>query len=403
MSAGDAGPISGFVVGGGERWRDPFPMYRWLREHDPVHFVEAGDYWVLSRFADVSAAAIDTQMFSSARGLTFTSNERELVGLDRDATPIVMMDPPEHTEFRRLLARGFTPKRVVELEPAIRAFVGQRIDRLRAAGSGDIVADVFKPLPSFVVAHYLGVPTSDRARFDRWTDAIVAANARGGALGAPEAVGEMIEYFAALAERRRRDPGDDTISDLVRLQAAGVAVSVVQILGYAFTMVAGGNDTTTGLLGGAAVLLTVHLDQREALIEAPDMIPNAVDEFLRLTSPVQGLARTVTHDLDLHGRLIREHTKVLLLFAAANRDPDEFGPTAEDCDVTRNIDRILSFGFGPHHCLGAAVAKLQARVALEELLARCPRFAVDPDEGRYADGSFVRRYASLPFIADTTS
>jgi cytochrome P450 len=403
MRAGDAGPISGFVHGGGERWRDPFPMYRWLREHDPVHFVEAGGYWVLSRFADVAAAAIDTQLFSSARGLTFTDDERELVGLDREATPIVMMDPPEHTEFRRLLARGFTPKRVVELEPAIRAFVGERIDRLRTAGFGDIVVDVFKPLPSFVVAHYLGVPTSDRARFDRWTDAIVAANAHGGTLGASEAVGEMIEYFAALAERRRREPGDDTISDLVRLQADGVAVSVVQILGYAFTMVAGGNDTTTGLLGGAAVLLTDHVDQREAMIETPDIIPAAVDEFLRLTSPVQGLARTVTRDLDVHGRLIPENAKVLLLFAAANRDHDEFGPTAEDCDVTRNIDRILSFGFGPHHCLGAAAAKLQARVALEELLTRCPRFAVDPDQARYADGSFVRRHASLPFIADTSS
>jgi len=401
MNAGEPAPGSGFVAGGGEGWRDPFPMYRWLREHDPVHHVERGDYWVLSRFADVSAAAIDTGLFSSARGLTFTYDERELVGLDRDATPIVMMDPPEHTEFRRLLARGFTPRRVVDLEPAIRSFVTERIERLLAAGSGDIVAELFKPLPSLVVAHYLGVPESDRDRFDRWTDAIVAANADGGLLGAPEAVGEMIEYFAALAERRRHDPGDDTISDLVRLQAEGVDVSIVQILGYAFTMVAGGNDTTTGLLGGAAVLLTQEPQQRQTMIESPDIISNAVDEFLRLTSPVQGLARTVTRDVELHGRLIPKDKKVLLLFAAANRDPVEFGPTAEECDVTRNIDRILSLGFGPHHCLGFAVAKLQARVTLEELLARCPRFAVDPDRGEFAAGSFVRRHRSLPFVADT--
>jgi hypothetical protein len=375
-------------------------MYRWLRDHDPVHYVEDGDYWVLSRFADVAQAAVDTDTFSSARGLTFTYDERELVGLDRDATPIVMMDPPEHAEFRKLLARGFTPRRVVTLEPAIRAFVAERIERLRAAGSGDVVAEVFKPLPSFVVAHYLGVPESDRDRFDGWTDAIVAANATGGPLGATEAVGEMIAYFAELVERRRTEPGDDTISDLVQLEAQGVQVSIVQILGYAFTMIAGGNDTTTGLLGGAAVLLTLEPDQRRAIMESRDLISNAVDEFLRLTSPVQGLARTVTRDVDLHGHLVPRDKKVLLLYAAANRDPAEFGPTADECDVTRGMHRILSFGFGPHHCLGAAAAKLQARVTLEELLTRCPRFAVDPDRGQYATGSFVRRHSSLPFVAD---
>jgi len=392
--------ISGFVPCGGERWRDPFPMYRWLREHDPLHYVEDGGYWVLSRFDDVSAAAIDTATFSSARGLTFAYDERARAGLDHDATPIVMMDPPEHTDFRRLLARGFTPKRVVDLEPAIREFVVTRIERLRANGAGDVAAELFKPLPSFVVAHYLGVPASDRDRFDRWTDAVVAANAAGDVLAAPEAIGEMIEYFAALVERRRHDPGDDTITDLVRLQDDGVPVSLVQILGYAFTMVAGGNDTTTGLLGGSAELLTRLPDQRRILLDAPEAIPNAVDEFLRLTSPVQGLARTATVDVELHGRVIPQDKKVLLLYGSANRDPAEFGPDAEECDVTRSINRMMSFGFGPHHCLGAAVARLQARVALEELLARCPRFVVDAERGQFASGPFVRRYASLPFTAD---
>ncbi len=391
---------NGFVPCGGESWRDPYPMYQWLREHDPVHYVEDGDYWVLSRFADVADAAIDTASFSSAMGLTFTYDERERVGLDRDATPIVMMDPPEHTEFRRLLARGFTPRRVVDLEPAIRAFVGTRIKRLRAAGSGDVVAEVFKPLPSFVVAHYLGVPESDRDQFDAWTDAIVAANAAGDPLGVSEAIGQMIEYFAALAEWRRHDPADDTVSDLVRHQ--GVAVSIVQILGYAFTMVAGGNDTSTGLLGGAAEYLTRLPDQRRVLIDTPEVIPRAVEEFLRLTSPVQGLARTTTRDVELHGRVIPEAKKVMLLYASGNRDADEFGPTADECDVTRLSHRILSFGFGPHHCLGAAAARLQARVALEELLARCPRFAVDAERGEFAEGAFVRRYAALPFVADAT-
>jgi cytochrome P450 len=178
-------------------------------------------------------------------------------------------------------------------------------------------------------------------------------------------------------------------------------VSLVQILGYAFTMIAGGNDTTTGLLGGAAVLLTSDPDQRRLLVESPELIPGAIDELLRLTSPVQGLARTTTRDVEVRDRLIPEGRKVLLLYASANRDPAEFGPMAEECDVTRGSSRILSFGFGPHHCLGAAVAKLQARVALEELLARCPRFAVDADRGEYASGPFVRRHRALPFVADT--
>ena len=404
MSSTDAVPagITGFVAGGGDRWRDPHPMYRWLRENDPVHHVVDGDYWVLSRFDDVAGAAIDTPSFSSAQGLTVTYGERESVGLDCDAMPIVMMDPPEHTDFRRLLARGFTPRRVAELEPAIRTFVTERIERLRAAGSGDIVAEVFKPLPSFVVAHYLGVPASDRDHFDGWTDAIVAANADGGPLGAAEAVGEMIEYFVALADRRRREPGDDTITDLVRLQEDGAPVSIVQVLGYAFTMVAGGNDTTTGLLGGASVLLTQEPGQRRILVDEPASIPNAIDEFLRLTSPVQGLARTMTRDVERHGRVIPEGRKVLLLYASANRDEAMFGPSADTCDVTRRSDRILSFGFGPHHCLGAAVAKLQARVTLEELLDRCPRFAVDAERGEFAGGAYVRRYATLPFLADAT-
>jgi cytochrome P450 len=376
-------------------------MYRWLREHDAVHHVEHGGYWVLSRFADVSAAAIDTESFSSASGLTFTYDDRALVGLDHDATPLVMMDPPEHTDFRRLLARGFTPKRVVDLEPAIRTFVAERLERLRDAGSGDIVAEVFKPLPSFVVAHYLGVPAEDRGRFDGWTDAIVAANATGDPLAAATAVGELIGYFAELIERRRREPGDDTVSDLVRLEEQGASVSMIQIIGYAFTMVAGGNDTTTGLLGGAAVILTDEPDQRRLLVDSPELLPGAVDELLRLTTPVQGLARTTTRDVEVRDRVIPEGRKVLLLYGSANRDPAEFGPTAEACDLTRTNNRIMSFGFGPHHCLGAAVAKLQARVALDELLSRCPRFAVDVDRGEYATGPFVRRLRSLPFVADS--
>ena len=212
-----------FVPRSGEGWRDPFPMYRALQDVDPVHRVDEGGYWVLSRFADVFAAARDTATFSSAEGLTFTYDERRRAGLEGFA-PLVMLDPPAHTAFRRLVARGFTPRHVATVEPHVRAFVVERVERLRAAGAGDVVAELAKPLPSFVVAHYLGVPEADRTRFDGWTEAIVAANAQGDPRGAATAVADLAAYFTELADLRRRRPGDDAVSELVRAgEAAGVS------------------------------------------------------------------------------------------------------------------------------------------------------------------------------------
>jgi cytochrome P450 len=372
-------------------------MYAALRDHDPVHHVDAGDYWVLSRFADVFAAARDPETFSSAQGLTFEYGEREKAGLS-DADPMVMMDPPDHTAFRRLVGRGFTPRHVTEIEPAVRAFVVERLERLRACGGGDVVAELFKPLPSFVVAYYLGVPEADWPRFDGWTEGIVAASAEGDVLSASDTVGELFAYFAELMERKRVEPGDDTISALV--VAGADTVTAMQVLGFAFTMVTGGNDTTTGLLGVSAELLTRFPDQRARLVADPALLDTALEELLRLSAPVQGLARTTTRDVELHGRTIPAGRKVLLLYGAANRDPREYGPTAEELEVDRAIKAIVTFGYGAHHSLGAAAARLMGRVALEELLARCPRFAVDHEAGRFGPGHFVRRYESLPFVAD---
>jgi cytochrome P450 len=386
---------------GAESWRDPFPMYARLRERDPVHHVadngEGEDYWVLSRFQDVLAAAIDARTFSSAQGLTFAYGEMEKIGIE---APIVMMDPPEHTALRKLAIKRFTPQQVQALAPMVREFVVSRIERLREMEEADVVAELLKPLPSLVVAHFLGVPREDRSHFDRWTQAIVAANATGEVLSAADAVAEMFGYFNALITKRRERPGDDLISALVHGRlATGEEVSLARILGMGFTMVTGGNDTTTGLLGGALELLTRHPEQRAALQRDPAGIRNAVEEFLRLTSPVQGLARTTTRDVELEGRTIPKGRKVLLLYASANRDEREFGPDAARCDVTRRIRRLLSFSYGPHHCIGAAAARLQAQITVEELLARCPDFSVDFGAGRFASGHFVRRYESLPFRA----
>ena len=392
----DAPDAPAFELRSGGSWRDPFPMYRALRDHDPVHRVEAngqtGSFWFLSRFEDVFTAVRDTDTFSSAHGLTV---DPDAPGTQMgDATPIVFMDPPDHTTMRRLVSAGFTPRQVTELEDEIRAFVVEHLERLRMAGSGDIISGLFKPLPSFVVAHYLGVPPEDRTRFDGWTEQIVAAAAQGN-IGATEGIADLLAYFSELIERRRTDPGDDMVSHLVQLGEDDV--SLLWVLGFAFTMVTGGNDTATGLLGGSAVLLTEHRDERRRLLEEPDLLPGAVEELLRLTSPVQGLARTATRDIEVGDTTIPAGDKVLLGYGAANRDEREFGPDAEALDVGRDVARHLTFGYGAHHCLGASAARLQARIALEELLTRCPDFTVDAAAGEYATGNYVRRHVSLPF------
>lgn len=395
-----------FKLATAQTWATPWPMYRALREHDPVHHVvpdragsgRSDDYWVLSRHADVWNAARDHETFSSAQGLTVNYGELEKIGL-QDNPPMVMQDPPVHTEFRKLVSRGFTPRQVEAVEPAVRRFVIERIERLRAAGGGDIITELFKPLPSMVVAHYLGVPEEDRDRFDGWTEAIVAANTTGSVTSVGAAVGSMMGYFAELIERRRRDPGDDTVSHLVAagVGADGDAAGKLAVLAFTFTMVTGGNDTTTGMLGGSVQLLHQRPDQRRLLAGQPDLIGDAVDELLRLTSPVQGLARTTTREVQLHGRTIPAGRKVLLLYGSANRDERQYGADAGELDVTRRPRNILTFSHGAHHCLGAAAARMQARVALTELLARCPDFEVDESGIVWAGGGYVRRPLSVPF------
>lgn len=393
-----------FELATAETWGDRWPMYRALRDHDPVHHVVPEnpdhDYWVLSRHADIFAAARDHETFSSAQGLTVNYNELELIGL-QDNPPMVMQDPPVHTEFRRLVSRGFTPRQVEAVEPKVRDFVIERIERLRANGGGDIVTELFKPLPSMVVAHYLGVPEQDRDQFDGWTKAIVAANASGlSALGSVgDAIGSMMGYFTELIERRRREPEDDTVSHLVAagVGADGDIAGTLSVLAFTFTMVTGGNDTTTGMLGGSMPLLHQRPDQRRLLVEQPELIPDTVDELLRLTSPVQGLARTTTCDVELHGKTIPAGRKVLLLYGSANRDERQYGPDAGELDVTRRPRNILTFSHGAHHCLGAAAARMQARVTLTELLSRCPDFEIDEAGIVWAGGAYVRRPLSVPF------
>jgi cytochrome P450 len=388
-------------------------MYRALRDHDPVHHVvpedrpggnSSADYYVLSRHADIWSAACDDETFSPSPALLVNDGELKPTGLQGNSS-MWMKDPRVyHTEFRKLASRGFTPRQMEAVEPKVRAFVIERIERLRANGGGDIVTDLFRPLPSMVVAHYLGVPEADRTQFYGWTEAIIAANITEGGFadGVQTVVGAfttLMAYFTELIKLRRLVPEDDAISQLVTAGVGGDGdiTGMLAVLAFVFTAVVSGIDTTTGMLGGSVQLLHQRPDQRKLLVENPEHIPASLDEFLRLTSPVQAKGRVVTRDVTIGDTTIPEGRVVLFLYGSANRDERQYGPDAGELDVQRQPRNILTFSHGAHSCLGVSAVRMQSRVALTELLARCPDFEVDESGIVWAGGSYVRRPLSVPF------
>jgi cytochrome P450 len=377
-------------------WRDPFPLYRALRERDPVHHAAEYGFWVLTRFEHVFDAARDAETFSSAKGVTII-NELEELGLP---PTILQSDPPLHTKYRGLVGKLYTQRRVAESEPWIRAFVRTRVEALRAKPEADFVAGLARSLPAAAVGRALGVPDSDLPSFEVWAAAFSDSNEAGHSEHAAPALAELGAYIARMIEERRRAPREDLVSVFLRAQQAGVELTDAEIVAFLYVFLSGGSDTVAGALSVSAELLTRHRDERARLLREPGLIRGAVDELVRLASPAQGLARVATRDALVGGVRIPAGSRVLLCFAAANRDEREFGPDAERLDVGRRIRRTVAFGSGVHYCLGAALARLEIRVALEELLRLCPRFAVDADAGTFADGMFIRRYETLPFRAD---
>ncbi|MFD0900783.1 cytochrome P450 [Actinomadura sediminis] len=381
---------------------DPYPAYRRLRDDEPVHRHDDPPFWTLSRFADVWAATRDPATFSSAQGLTFHPDEIGALGL---APTLVMLDPPRHTALRRLVGHGFTPRRTAALEGTLREFVRARIaDMERTAADGgtpDLHRDFSSPLPAFALAHLLGVPEADRARFGPWVRALTTLQDDGFAPAsmagdAVDAVAEMFAYFGDVIAARRAEPSDDLIGALTAAEVDGGRLTDWDVLGFCFVMVAGGTDTTANLISHGVALLDGDHAQRERLAADPSLIPGALLEFLRLEGSVQALGRTTTRPVTLHGTEIPEGAKVMMLFGSANRDEREFGPSADRLDVTRTIHRHLGFSSGAHFCIGSHLAKLQARVALEELLGAHPRVGVDLDNAERIMSPFTRGWVSLP-------
>lgn len=387
---------------------DPYPGYRLLRETDPVHFHRGDgspahpDFWALSRYADVDAAVCDPGTFSSASGLTFYRDEIEKLGL---APTIVMMDPPEHSGKRRLLAKAFSPKRVAETEPQIRDFVRGRLAEMAQRYDDDEVvdlhADFSAQIPTYVLAHLFDLPAADRPRFGPWVSALTTLQEEGfrpAGLegGAVSAVAEMFAYFGELIAERRATPGEDLISALTQAEIEGERLDDWDILGFCFVIVAGGNDTTGNLISHTVALLDQHPRQRELLVADPGLIPGALSECLRFESSVQALARTTTREVAVGGVTIPAGEKVMMLYGSANRDEREYGPTAEQLDIAREIAGHLGFARGPHFCIGSHFARLQARIAVEELYAAHPTIGVDHGSAVRALSPFTRGFASLP-------
>lgn len=392
---------------------DPYPAFAWLREHDPVHYRPKDDrapgFWALSRFEHIWDAVRQPELFSSAQGLTFFADEIGQLGIP---PTMVMLDPPVQTELRSLIGRGFTPKRVTVLEERIRAFVRDRIDAMeRTAADGgtvDLHTQFSSTIPTYVLAELFGIPLGDQERFAPWVYALTQLQNDGFSLdvageagsAALTAMAEMMEYFTAAIAARRDKPSDDLLGALVAAEVVDAngthRLSDWDILGFCFVVVAGGSDTTASLISHAVTQLSAAPDQRQLLLDDPALISGSLIEFLRLESSVQGLARTTTAEVTIDGTTIPAGEKVMMLYAAGNRDPREFGPTADQLDVRREITRHLSFSSGPHFCIGTHLARLQARVALEELLARHPRIHVDEAGGTRHQSAFVRGWLSLP-------
>lgn len=377
---------------------DPHPVWRRLRDEAPAYYDQRYGFWALSRFEDVERAHRDPRRFSSAHGtvLEMMSEDAQTAGM------MIFLDPPEHTRLRRLVSRAFTARRVAELEGEIRARCAGLLDEQRGRGGFDFVQDFGARVPADVIAALLGVPDADRDEVRAHIDAIFHLEPDVGMVNdtSIQAVLCLYEYVAAqLAERRTR-PRDDLLTDLTRAEIVdddGVSrhLTEQESTEFAILIVSAGTETVARLLGWAGFLLAAHPDQRAELAADAALIPNAVEELLRYESPSPVQGRWLTEDTELHGRAIPAGSKVLLLTGSAGRDERAY-PDADRFDIHRTFDLHVSFGYGIHFCLGAALARLEGRVALEEVLKRFPTWDVDHERAVFLQTSTVRGYAQLP-------
>lgn len=367
---------------------DSESTYRFLRREAPVYRWaprEGLGIWVLTRWADIREVSKRPKRFCSSRGLRLIDVLRRAeagdLGGEDGLETIVHMDPPRHGEVRSLVNKVFTPRRVAELEPWMRTLIRERLDRLPTQEPIDLVAEIAAPVPAIAIARILGVPEDEWRDFQASADALIQLDE--GSLDGEDtgrATAQAARFMGKIQswiDARRRSPGGDLLSALVHVERDGVRFEANDVLTMAVTLLVAGNETTRTLISGACLALSDHPLQRERLVKQPGLMPGAVEEFLRWVTPVHSHARTATADSEIGGVSIGAGDPLVMMYRAANRD-ERVWPDGDELDVSRPISSNphLSFGYGEHFCLGASLARLEARVVCEELLARFPRYEV---------------------------
>lgn len=377
---------------------DPYVTYRRLRDEAPAYWNDDLRFWALTRFADVLEGFRDFATYSSAGGIALEARRPMRPHGDGSGAPMMIeMDPPEHTVFRKLVSRAFTSARVVRMEDQVRAIVDGYLGAIVPRGECDVVADLTGPFPMDVISAVLGIPERDRSLLRRLADSILVRE--DGQMSIPaEAAQGMLDLLAWFAEHLDdADLGrDGLIAELLTLELDGRALTRDELLGFCVLFVIAGHETTTKMVANAIELLSRHPAQRDALVADPTLAAGAIEEVLRFHNSTQYMHRTATRDVQIHGQTIAAGDSVLLVIGAANHDEREFGPTAEEFDITRRPERHLAFGYGAHFCLGAALARLEGRVALEQIHRRIADYAVDRDGAVRFHSSNVTGWTRLP-------
>jgi cytochrome P450 len=408
-------------------WRsDPYPHYRALREQAPVYWAPRTHAWCVSRYDDVAFVLRSPELFSSRAMFTFLMNQgnegrppltwpmlRFLVRFVwkarlnplefATARNLIAEDGDRHTAMRAIVNRGFTPRRIAAWETRAREIVAESMAKLRSGEAFDLVEDLAIPLPVSVIAEMLGVEPSRRQDFKRWSDAIVA-NATGPGRGDPfnprfvAVILELIPYLRRIADARRRQPADDLVSVIVAQQDGDNAFTIREVIQFAMLLLVAGNETTTNLIGNGLLALLRHPDQLQLLRQDPSLMASAVEELLRYDAPVQVDGRTALEAVEIGGRHIQKSQGIVAVIGAANRDPDVFRHP-ERLDITRRDASHLGFGRGIHHCLGAPLARLEARIAFETLLERFADMHLVTEHPPFKDNVVLRGLKALPIAA----
>jgi cytochrome P450 len=385
---------------------NPHAHFRRLRAEDPVHWYADGPFWCVTRHADVAEISRRPRTFSSAHGTQMNEIPRRLRGTAlpaEDAPSIIRMDPPAHNRHRKLVIGAFSPRMVSALEPRVRALARESVASIRPGEPFDFVEKVAIPLPMLVIAELLGVPKSDYEDFRRWSDVMIEAGASGPRPETMATVAELFAYIVARANERRLEPREDVLSRLALAEIDGERLSDPELGIFGLTLLVAGNETTRNLIAGGMRALLEDRTQWEKLVADPSLVPNAVEEMLRFVTPIQNFARRVQHDTEIAGRPLRAGEYVVLFYGSANRDEAVFGADADRFDILRpDADRHLAFGFGEHLCLGASLARLEARVLFEELIARGPGFSLAGPVQRLAS-TLVNGVVAMPVLFEESA